>query len=61
MFQRKALSGALKIPIVRMEQSQKSAKGVHIEDLATYLDTQRLEAIRERDQLSGERRVGKAR
>ena len=59
MFQRKALSGALKIPIVRMEPSQKSAKGVHLEDLATYLDTQRLEAIRERDQLSGGRRVGR--
>ncbi|UTW08245.1 pyocin activator PrtN family protein [Pseudomonas benzenivorans] len=61
MFQRKALSGALPIPIVRMEPSQKSAKGVHLEDLATYLDAQRQQAIRERDQLTGDRRVGRAR
>lgn len=59
MFQRKALSGALKIPIVRMEQSQKSARGVHVQDLANYLDSRRLEAIRERDQLSGGLRVGR--
>lgn len=35
------------LPIVRMEPSQKSAKGVHIEDLANYLDERRAEAIRE--------------
>ncbi|WP_271408056.1 pyocin activator PrtN family protein [Pseudomonas sp. Q1-7] len=61
MFQRKALRGALKIPIVRMEPSQKSAKGVHLEDLAVYLDARRSEAVRERDQLSGDRRAGRAR
>gem|GEM_PF-4215922 len=35
------------LPIVRMEPSQKSAKGVHIEDLAIYLDERRAEPIRE--------------
>ena len=61
MFQRKALSGALKIPIVRIEPSQKSAKGIHLEDLAAYLDIQRAEAIRERDQLIGDLRAGRGR
>ncbi|HCF3475428.1 pyocin activator PrtN family protein [Pseudomonas aeruginosa] len=61
MFQRKVLSGALKIPIVRLEPSQKAAKGIHLEDLAVYLDIQRAEALKERDQLSGALRVGRGR
>lgn len=61
MLQRKVLSGALKIPIVRLEASQKAAKGVHLEDLAAYLDSQRAEAIRELDQLSGVLRAGRGR
>lgn len=51
MFQRKALAGQIRIPITRLEASQKSAKGVHLQDLATYLDEQRAAATRERDQL----------
>lgn len=35
---RKAEAGEIRIPIVRMEDSQKSAKGVHLSDLAAYLD-----------------------
>lgn len=52
MFQRKALAGQLKIPITRMEGSQKSAKGIHLQDLANYLDEQRAAAIKECKQLS---------
>lgn len=52
MFQRKALAGQIKIPITRMESSQKSAKGIHLQDLAAYLDEQRAAAIKERNQLS---------
>ena len=37
---RKQLAGEIDIPIVRMEASQKAAKGVHINDLAAYLDRQ---------------------
>jgi hypothetical protein len=37
---RKALAGEIALPIVRIESSQKSAKGVHINDLAAYLDKQ---------------------
>ncbi|MBC2660004.1 pyocin activator PrtN family protein [Pseudomonas sp. MSSRFD41] len=51
MFQRKVLAGQIKIPITRMENSQKSAKGVHITDLAAYLDAQRAAAVKESDQL----------
>lgn len=51
MFQRKALAGMIKIPITRLEPSQKSAKGVHLQDLAAYLDEQRAAAIKECKQL----------
>jgi hypothetical protein len=51
MFQRKALAGQIKIPITRLEPSQKSAKGIHLQDLAVYLDTQRAAAIKECRQL----------
>ena len=43
MFQRKVMAGQIRIPITRLESSQKSAKGVHITDLAAYLDSQREE------------------
>ncbi|NBB33806.1 pyocin activator PrtN family protein [Pseudomonas sp. BC115LW] len=52
MFQRKVLAGQIKIPITRLEPSQKSAKGVHITDLAEYLDAQRDAAIKESNQLN---------
>ncbi|MDL5599328.1 pyocin activator PrtN family protein [Bacillus subtilis] len=53
MFQRKVLSGQIKIPITRLEPSQKSAKGIHIGDLAAYLDLQRDAAVKENNQLNG--------
>jgi hypothetical protein len=57
MFQRKVLAGQIKIPITRLEPSQKSAKGIHITDLASYLDAQRAAAVKECNQLSGVRRA----
>jgi hypothetical protein len=39
-FLRKVLAGEIDLPIVRMESSQKSAKGDHVHDLAAYLDKQ---------------------
>ncbi|MDR8387423.1 pyocin activator PrtN family protein [Pseudomonas sp. JL2] len=53
MFQRKVMSGQIKIPITRLERSQKSAKGIHITDLAAYLDQQRAAAVKENNQLNG--------
>jgi pyocin activator protein PrtN len=35
---RKALRGDLTLPIVRIENSQKAQQGVHLVDLATYID-----------------------
>lgn len=46
-FKRKAMSGQIKLPIVRMDSGQKAAQGVHLSDLAEYIDAQRAEAQRE--------------
>lgn len=46
-FMRKINEGQLALPLVRMEASQKSAKGVHLQDLADYLDARRAEGQRE--------------
>ena len=51
MFQRKALAGQIKIPITRLESSQKTAKGVHLQDLANYLNEAHAAAIKECQQL----------
>lgn len=45
-FIRKTLAGDIQLPLVRMEQSQKSARGVHLADLAAYLDKQRAAALK---------------
>ncbi|QLL15362.1 pyocin activator PrtN family protein [Pseudomonas chlororaphis] len=57
MFLRKVLAGQIKIPITRLEPSQKSAKGIHITDLAEYLETQRALALKEHQQLNKVRRA----
>ena len=46
-FLRKVGAGEIEIPLVRMETSQKSAKGVHVQDLAEWIDKRRAAAIRE--------------
>jgi Pyocin activator protein PrtN len=51
---RKVLTGEIEIPIIRIEHSQKSAKGIHLQDLADYLDKQRAEAIKNLRQLHKE-------
>ncbi len=50
---RKVSSGEIKLPILRAEKSQKSAKGVHIQHLAEYIDKGREEAERELRALIG--------
>ncbi|QFP61911.1 pyocin activator PrtN family protein [Brucella anthropi] len=49
-FIRKVTCGDIKIPLIRIEESQKAAKGVHIDDLAEYLDLRRSQARREFEQ-----------
>ncbi len=51
-FLRKVGAGEIELPIVRIEASQKSSKGVHLMDLATYLDKRREAALREAKGLS---------
>lgn len=51
-FLQKAARGEIKIPLIRLEDSQKSAKGVHLQDLADYIDKRREAAQRELHQLT---------
>ena len=50
----KANRGEIDLPIVYLEGSAKSAKGVALQDLATYLDRRRAAALKEYEQLHGE-------
>jgi hypothetical protein len=52
-FIRKVGAGNIAIPMIRMEASQKAAKGVHINDLAGYIDRQAEAARKECRQLAG--------
>ncbi|NCE85266.1 pyocin activator PrtN family protein [Pseudomonas sp. Q1] len=49
----KVASGEIDLPLIRMESSQKAARGVHLNDLATYLDFQRQKAKAEHEKLMG--------
>ncbi|WP_059413403.1 pyocin activator PrtN family protein [Cupriavidus basilensis] len=50
---RKIGRGEIRLPVVRIEGSNKSAKGVHVEDLAAYIDERRAAAKKECEQLNG--------
>jgi hypothetical protein len=51
---RKIGAGEIALPVVRIDvRSQKSAKGIHLQDLADYLDQRRAAAVRECAQLCG--------
>lgn len=49
---RKISAGDVHLPLIRMEASQKCAKGVHLQDLADYLDARRAAAVKEAQQLA---------
>lgn len=52
-FVRKVALGDIKIPLVRIEAgSQKAAKGIHLSDLALYLDDRRAAAQKEMLQIA---------
>lgn len=36
--------GEIRLPLIAMERSQKSSRGVHLADLADYIDARRAEA-----------------
>jgi len=52
---RKATEGDIDLPVVRIETSQKAARGVHLLDLAKWIDDRRAAAQKECDQLHGRR------
>ncbi|WOH68670.1 pyocin activator PrtN family protein [Bradyrhizobium sp. BWA-3-5] len=54
-FTRKATDGEIDLPVVRIETSQKAARGVHLLDLAKWIDDRRAAAQKELDQLQGRR------
>lgn len=45
--------GEIKLPMVRIERSQKAAKGVHLNDLADWIDARRESARKEMAKLTG--------
>lgn len=49
---RKIAYGEIVLPLVRIETSQKSAKGVYVQDLANYIDERRAAAQKECNQLA---------
>lgn len=54
-FLRKVSAGDIKIPLVRIEpSSQKAARGIHLTDLANYLDDRRAAAVKEARQLASQ-------
>lgn len=53
IFNRRARANDLGFPVVTADRSQKAAMFVHIEDLASYLDSRRVIAVREHANLSG--------
>jgi hypothetical protein len=52
-FVRKATEGKIDLPVVMIEASQKAARGVHLQDLADWIDRRRAAARKECDQLQG--------
>jgi hypothetical protein len=50
-FLRKVSAGEIKLPILRIEASQKSAKGIALQDLVDYLDERRSAALKKLAQL----------
>lgn len=53
-FKQKQMAGEIKIPIVRLgAESQKAGLGIHLKDLAEYIDRQRQSALNDLNKLIG--------
>lgn len=53
-FKNKRLTGEIDIPVVRLgPESQKAGLGVHLKDLAAYIDRQHDKATTEQNRLMG--------
>lgn len=53
-FLRQIYAGKIPLPVVRMTNSRKSPRGVHLNDLANYIDQARESALKEFEQLAAE-------
>ncbi|MDC7824783.1 pyocin activator PrtN family protein [Pseudomonas sp. BLCC-B13] len=49
----KIAAGDIDLPLVAIEKSQKAARGIHLNDLAAYLDAQHQKAKIEHEKLMG--------
>lgn len=56
-FIRKTTEGEIDLPVIRIENSQKASRGVHINDLAAWIDKRNAAARKECDQLHGRKSV----
>ena len=54
-FMLKVNKGDIDLPVVRIEASRKAAVGVHLIDLAAWIDARHEAAQKENDQLNGRR------
>ncbi len=52
VFVGKITRGEIALPLVRMDAGQKAARGVHINDLAAWIDARRAAAVKEIKQIA---------
>ena len=48
----KITRGEIALPLVRMDTGQKAARGIHISDLANWIDARRAAAVKELRQMT---------
>ena len=51
-FVRKSLAGEIPIPVIQIEASQKATRGVHLNDLARWIDERRAVAQAEVERIA---------
>lgn len=56
-LRQKIALGEIDIPLVQLENSRQSARGVHVRDLAAYLDKQHQSAKDDHERLWGRKRA----
>lgn len=52
-FRRKVSNGSIALVVTTLEGSQKAARGVHLSDLAAYIEAQRQKALTDHRKLHG--------
>lgn len=53
IFKRRVAAGDIDLPLVQIDASRKSARGVHVRDLAAYIDLQHSVALSDHNKLHG--------